>query len=267
MFFFTEILRCMNIILFSSDDKYTDEKDDIFCFFKNDERFIHIKKILKLRTGGIFKAGIINGNAGIAKIQEFTQEKILFSFSPSSKKEAFYPVNIVLGFPRPIQLKRILRDISSMGIKEIYLTGTELGEKSYRESALSKESEIIKYLIDGCSQAGSTLLPKIFISNSVKDFLSNYSSAIKTEDIKFIFDVNKDSFTENSESFLMDSLQNTSKAIWLAIGSERGWTEKERGEFKKKGFKTISLGNRILRTETAATAAFSYILTKFGFYK
>ena len=56
------------------------------------------------------------------------------------------------------------------------------------------------------------------------------------------------------------------KSFWLAIGSERGWAEKEREFFYKQGFQFVTLGNRILRTETACIAAISYILTKTNHY-
>ena len=49
-----------------------------------------------------------------------------------------------------------------------------------------------------------------------------------------------------------------------AIGSERGWTDKERELLIKNGFSLRSMGNRVLRTETAATTAVALILSKMG---
>lgn len=245
----------MNLILFSDEDKHSSE----YFFTKNDERYRHIKKILKLKTGDNFKAGIINGNIGTAKIESFNEEKIVFSFAGQSEPEPLHPINMVLGFPRPIQLRRILRDISSIGVSKIFLTGTESGEKSYRDSNLSKESEIKKYLLDGCAQSGNPIIPEVFISDSISVFFSIYGNLLKPKDIKLFFDLERNAAP-------LPEFKNTGNTIWFAIGSERGWTNLERLEFKKRGFKTISLGNRILRTETAAAAALSYILTKAGIY-
>jgi RsmE family RNA methyltransferase len=47
----------------------------------------------------------------------------------------------------------------------------------------------------------------------------------------------------------------------LAIGTERGWTEKEMKLFSDFGFNAATLGDRILKTETAAIAAVSVILS------
>ncbi|MCK7479781.1 MAG: hypothetical protein M0C28_22700 [Candidatus Moduliflexus flocculans] len=45
------------------------------------------------------------------------------------------PVTLVLGFPRPIQVARILKDLCSLGVRRILMAATDLGEKSYAESS------------------------------------------------------------------------------------------------------------------------------------
>ncbi|MCK5199364.1 MAG: RNA methyltransferase, partial [Spirochaetales bacterium] len=50
----------------------------------------------------------------------------------------------------------------------------------------------------------------------------------------------------------------------LAIGSERGWSERERKLFKKHGFVFAGLGSRVLRTETACTAGITLLLSRMG---
>lgn len=259
----------MNIVLFSEKDK--DEKEDEFIFFKNDERYGHIKKVLNLKTGDKFKAGIVNGKIGEALIENFDESKLLFKFYPLTNAEPLYPVNIILGFPRPIQLRRILRALSSMGLAKIFLTGTELGEKSYMSSSLSKKSEIEKYLLDGCAQAGNPVLPDVFSVSSVKNFFSTFSEDIKLSVNKFIFDVDKGQCKrENADFSIKDSdskgLDGGILPVWIAVGSERGWTSDERNQFHEHGFRFKSLGNRILRTETAAAAAAAYVFTKLNFY-
>jgi len=50
----------------------------------------------------------------------------------------------------------------------------------------------------------------------------------------------------------------------LALGSERGWTEAETRLFQAEGFTLASLGTRILKTETAASAAAAIALARLG---
>ena len=50
--------------------------------------------------------------------------------------------------------------------------------------------------------------------------------------------------------------------VVAAIGSERGWTAAERRLFCEAGFTLCSMGQRVLRTETAATTATAIILSQ-----
>ena len=62
----------------------------------------------------------------------------------------------------------------------------------------------------------------------------------------------------------VEKLSENQKVV-AAIGSERGWTDKERDLLSEKGFKICSMGSRVMRTETAATVSASIILSKLGF--
>ena len=278
----------MNIVLFSDDDCATPDcindgcvfyKNDEhinggFIFYKNDERYLHIKKILNLKEGDVFKAGIINGKIGEALISHLSEEKIVFPFCPNKSDKnldntdadkfetrplALPPIKIILGFPRPIQLRRILRDAASLGFAEIVLCGTELGERSYLKSNLSSPEEIKKYLLDGISQAGQTLLPEFSFCNSVKEALKDLKAA-SFKGSKVLLDIGH---FPSLSTFKMKK----GEELTIAIGSERGWTQNEREAFFSEGFISYSMGKRILRTETALTSALSVLLANNGFWE
>jgi 16S rRNA U1498 N3-methylase RsmE len=54
------------------------------------------------------------------------------------------------------------------------------------------------------------------------------------------------------------------QSIALAVGCERGWSDKERDELEDAGFIRLSMGERALRTETACVAATVLALEKIG---
>jgi len=54
------------------------------------------------------------------------------------------------------------------------------------------------------------------------------------------------------------------RSIVLAVGPERGWSDKEREELKKAGFLRLSMGSRAMRTETACVASAVLALEKIG---
>lgn len=256
----------MNIVLFSDDDYATPDCIKEGCvFYKNDERYLHIKKVLHLKEGDVFKAGIINGKIGEALISHLSEEKIVFSFCPNipdkieTRPLPLPPIKIILGFPRPIQLRRILRDAASLGFAEIVLCGTELGERSYLKSNLSSPEEIKKYLLDGISQAGQTLLPAFSFCGSVKEVLKDLKAA-SFNGSKVLLDIGD---FPSLSTFRMTK----GESILIAIGSERGWTQNERETFFSEGFISYSMGKRILRTETALTSALSVLLANNGFWE
>ncbi len=251
----------MNICLFSPEEILNPL--DI-----QDERAQHILKILHKKEGESFSAGIIGRQAGTAVIKKISVEekkssdgkktfkggKIYFDFTPESDGKKLYPLKMIIGFPRPIQLKRLLRDMASLGVQEVHLTGTELGEKSYLKSDLATKGEAEKFLVDGSIQAGSTQVPKLFIHQTLKNCLEQ----IELEGKLFALDN-----IEPSQSLSCALKEKPQKAV-AAIGSERGWTNSERQLFKQNGFELLSMGKRILRTETASTVAASLILDSMG---
>lgn len=245
----------MNIILFEGEP----------FFRRDDERFRHIQKILKKKPGDTFSAGIIDGPEGTAVITHMDDKGLRFDFHAERPVRPLYPVHLMIGFPRPIQLRRLLRDAASLGAASIHLTGTELGEKSYRASGLADPDVIRTCLIDGCMQAGFSAVPQCLLHGSVADFL-DYThkniAGISSEHHHLLLD------TVNPDFSLFNvPLGGISpeEPLVLAIGSERGWTSSERDLFHDAGFAVCSMGPRILRTETAACAALSIMLAKAGF--
>ena len=57
------------------------------------------------------------------------------------------------------------------------------------------------------------------------------------------------------EKTLKPQLQNASEPVTLAFGPEGGWTEDEIRQFEAAGWGTATLGNTILRAETAIISA------------
>lgn len=261
----------MNIVLFTNDEIF--EPLSLF-----DERAKHILNILKKQAGDHFEAGIINGMAGKAHITKIDEKGIEFHFTPNNNGKPLYPISIILGFPRPIQLKRIFRDLAGLGVSNIFLIGTELGEKSYLSSTIIKEGAAYEALIDGCSQAKSTHIPSLQVYENIETcfhYLANQNEHYKNRSsIKTVLDPKEGKSSLQSlfaQNFgAIDSLldyyymgQNTNAPhVFLAIGSERGWTDKELSAFFQESFAPCTLGERILRTETATTTAVSIILSQ-----
>ncbi len=251
----------MNIILFES------ESIPALLPLK-DERAIHIVKILKLKEGDSVKCGLVNGPSGICRIESIGADGIALSWEKREEKKELYPLTLIVGYIRPISAKRILREAVSLGVERIIFTGTDTGEKSYRSSTLWKSGEYKRYLIDGAQQAGQTAVPEVLFYPDIKHTLQALCVESGAELLVLDNVAPEGSLSayspEGTRSGMASHPPADVSAI-LAVGSERGWSDRERLLFKENGFTTMKLGVRILRTETACSAGAAVLLGRMGY--
>lgn len=120
----------MNLILFEDHELGK-------TLSRRDERTIHLLKVLYKKAGDSFEAGILGGMRGSGRIEKINLDGSIFvSLNVYENPPPRLPVRMAVGFPRPIQIRRLLRDLSSLGVQAIDLMGTELDEKSYRDTKL-----------------------------------------------------------------------------------------------------------------------------------
>ena len=224
-----------------------------------DERAQHIIKVLHKKTGDTFTAGIVGGASGVARIFSIDDSGISFDFTAAGDGKPLSQLEMIIGFPRPIQLKRLLRDIAALGVGRVHLTGTDLGEKSYMQSTLVERGSAYQMLLDGTVQAGSTHVPELCLYKTLDECLD----AAGNEGLLLALD------NVNPSARLADAVKEglktgaaASSRVIAAIGSERGWTDRERRLLEAKGFVRCGMGERIMRTETAATVAGAIILSE-----
>lgn len=250
---------------------------------RSDARYSHITRVLKKKNGDTIAAGCSDGSLGSARIIKISDDSILLDYQAESEAPVLYPVNIIMGFPRPIQAGRILKDLTSLGIARIWFTLSALGEKSYAESSFFKNKDFEAHLIEGAMQAGNPRLPSVECFWSL-DRTCDAIDAAQRESVTFNTSLAPDHKDMNKISTPAGPGAKTDKLVfhpgdglpqlsdfsrlcapvWLAIGSERGWTVNEMEILQHRGFTACSLGKRILKTETAALAAASIVLGKIG---
>jgi len=130
---------------------------------------------------------------------------------------------------------------------------TELGVKAFHP-IISDRSEkkdlnmerLKKISMEASEQSGRADLPLIFELTDIETALKSFDGKV------FALDFVKQKFPSKVGS----------KKIGILIGPEGGWSEREISLFKKLGIKSFSLGDRVLRAETASIAIGSLILLK-----
>lgn len=234
-----------------------------------DERAQHIIKVLHKKAGENFTAGIVGGASGTAVIREINDQGITFDFTAGGDGKPLTKLEMIIGFPRPIQLKRLLRDIAALGVGRVHLTGTDLGEKSYMQSNLVERGSAYQMLLDGTVQAGSTHVPELCLYKTLDECLEAVTAGedgtAASAGVLLALD------NINPSARLADAVKQAGSVgavegsrVIAAIGSERGWTDRERRLLETKGFVRCGMGERIMRTETAATVAGAIILSELG---
>ena len=104
----------------------------------------------------------------------------------------------------------------------------------------NKKNRFSKIIKEACEQSKQHRIPTInFVNNLNEIFFQNY-------DLKLIAYEK-----ENEKNLIKNSLLKNAKNILVLIGPEGGFDEKEVEDFINKGFISVSLGNSILRCETA----------------
>mgnify|MGYP002857767834 CR=1 FL=1 len=126
-----------------------------------------------------------------------------------------------------------------------------------------------KMLLDGTVQAASTHVPELFLHKSLPECLkavslnplNNDEKAGSASELKLCLD------NVNPKGALFTVLQEQAEmpqTVIAAIGSERGWTAKERALLEGAGYIRCGMGPRVMRTETAATVSASIIGAAMG---
>ena len=219
----------------------------------SDERASQILKVLRMKEGDSFHAGIIDSMEGMMRIERISDDGIELSFSPEKDSSALYPLTLICAQVRPICMRRILREAVSLGVGRMILPVSDLGEKSYLNASLYKDGEYRDILLDGAMQAGKTGVTDTLLASGVEE-------AIKLADSDTLL------LLDNVIGAVpLSGMDLSGRSVTLAIGPERGWSDRERKLFISSGYTPTIMGSRILRTETASVAAVALSLSRMGY--
>lgn len=227
---------------------------------RTDGRVRHILKVLRKRPGDEVVAGISDGKLGKALIESYDGRSMIFSFLPEREAPPLRPISIILGLPRPIQANRILKDLCSLGVRRLILCSTELGEKSYRDSGFYSAGEFRGALIEGAQQAANPRLPEVELHDSIASAVNALGPSRDGEAGRWALDPYRGAVQFGACRVRLAAAED----IVIAIGSERGWTPGELDLMEAAGFSIATLGDRILKSETAALSAAVIALSALG---
>lgn len=202
----------------------------------------HLDDVHKAVAGDTVRVGLLNGRIGSALIESIDRQSARLQFTLDRDPPAPLPATLLLGLPRPKMLKRTLQTAATMGVKSIYLINSYRVEKSYWQTPFLTPEAIEEELLLGLEQGVDTRLPEVHLRPLFKPFVEDELPDI-ARDRKALLAHPGAEATECPRSCREDLL--------LAIGPEGGFIPYEVKKLREAGFQQVSLGQRILRVETA----------------
>lgn len=224
------------------------------------ESVSHLVEVVGVKVGGQFFVGVAGGLRGRATVTGISTAGIAFTVGWESRIQPRLPVALVIGLPRPQTAKKVLHDLASMGVSHLAFFKSEKGDPAYATATLWRDGEYLTHVRKGAEQAFSTHQPTVSIHNTLAEALASAAAAVPPGSALVAPDVYE------TEGPLGAQFAAKPGAV-IAIGSERGWSDRERTLLRATGYRAAHLGDRVLRVETAAVAATAVALSVLGCWR
>jgi 16S rRNA (uracil1498-N3)-methyltransferase len=214
----------------------------------------HLSQVLRMQEGRPLI--VFNGEGGefSASIQQINKKNvsIVLGEFTQENRESPLQLELAIGISRGERMDWVLQKATELGVTRIIPLLTERTEvkldQDRQEKKLQHWQQII---ISACEQSQRNLLPELTRPQSITDYL-NYTKS----EFKFVL--------HHRDSKSLPTTDKTPQTVSLLIGPEGGLSETEIDLSINKGFKPLTLGPRVLRTETAPLVAMSVVQYLWG---
>ena len=205
----------------------------------------HVHNILGAQVGDSLKIGMLGGQLGTAIIDTITNSNIQLrevhlTTSPPTKLD----VTVVLALPRPKVLRRLIMDMTALGVRNIILINSYRTQKSYWQSPML--GRLDEFVMEGLQQGVDTIAPTITLQKRFKPFVEDNLLELITDRAIIAHPYAQLSLA----NYLQQSVEGTLPSV-VFIGSEGGWIDYEIGLLQAQGCQAVNIGARVLRTEAA----------------
>jgi len=215
---------------------------------RSDARAEHILDVLRRKAGDSLDVGLANGPRGKATLFNVTKDALdlAFTWEPNPPPLPL-PTTLIIGLPRPQTARKVLQDAAALGVRALHFARCDRSEPSYADSKLWSSGEWQRHLEAGAAQAFCTHIPQLSHSHTLAELVA------KLPQCKTGTTVALDNY--EAPVRLSQIALSPDTPLTLALGPERGWSASERDALRAAGFTLAHLGPRVLRLETAITAA------------
>lgn len=228
---------------------FAEEGDIGEKIFLKGDNFRHGAKVLRLKPGDEITVCDGKGKDYTAVVSVVGKEEIICDISDVTSNGAESEIRVTLfqGLPKGEKLSFICEKCVEAGVYEIVPVSLSRCVVRLKPSEFEKKRERFqKIALSAAKQSGRGEIPEVGSLISLDEVLAR-----KDEFDLFLFP-----YEMAEERSLKSALENfKGKKIALIIGPEGGFSPEEAEKIEKSGIPAVSLGKRILRTETAGLCA------------
>ncbi|MFZ7103416.1 MAG: 16S rRNA (uracil(1498)-N(3))-methyltransferase [Peptococcaceae bacterium] len=219
----------------------------------------HLSQVLRIKAGE--KIIAIDGTGSeyqvqLTMISDSLAEGIITGVT-SSARDAGIDVTLVQGIPKGDKMELIIQKCTELGVKRIVPVVTERTivklDEGKKEKRRDRWQKIAREASKQCKRG---TVPEITAICTWEEYLGFLD---RSEEVLVLWE---DEAAIGLKGYLTEKLKPD--AITLIIGPEGGLSLDEVNKLAGRGAQTVSLGPRILRTETAGFAALIMVLYEFG---
>ena len=237
--------------LFVSGDLRPDLQLDL-----NEDQTRYIGRVLRLRAGD--SLAVFNGDKGefsatVASIAK-TSAVIKLHDRSETTTESPLKVHLVQGVSRGERMDFIVQKATELGVKRISPVLTEYGVVKLDASRSTRRRDHWqKIAASACEQSRRIRPPLIDTPMPLTSWLGTRTAAADT-----------DLILQPGAATSLTSVKKPQTKVCILIGPEGGFSDKEVADAAIAGFVSVSLGPRILRTESAAIASIAIVQSLWG---
>lgn len=224
-------------------------------YYLTDSDFNHIKNVLRLKKGDEILVSF-DGKSDLCEISEFTENQVKLKVIKEDAVSSSLPIKITLfqGLPKADKLELIIQKAVELGAHAI--VPVEMKNCVVKIEEKKKESKRVRWqsIAESASkQAKCNFIPKV---HSPTTFSKSLELA---KDLDLLIVPYENQCGMQSTELALSKLKK-GISIGVFIGAEGGFDNAEIDALLKANAHTISLGKRILRTETASITALSMLM-------
>jgi 16S rRNA (uracil1498-N3)-methyltransferase len=218
----------------------------------------HIRRVLRLKTGD--EVVVFNGSAkeyqGTIVKEGPSSVVIMIQNIYSSQRESHLEITLAQSLLKGDKMDYLIQKATELGIKEIVPFFSSRSVPSLEKSRkVTRHHRWERVAVEASKQCGRGVVPKI-------EPLQDYSEMLKTaspDSLRLIL-------WEREGKRLKEALEGSKekKKIFFIIGPEGGLSQEEVEHAKRNGFTPVTLGRRILRSETASLCLLSILQYEWG---